>query len=138
MSWNLDLTGKVSLVTGGTRGIGRGIVERLRAAGSAVAYCGTSAKSVAEAQRHFDSLAAGPKVAGFVADVGERDSVEDLFKRVDSAFGRLTVLVNNAGVGVFAPLEQLRVEDWESVIGANLTGAFLCMRAALPRIKAQG
>ena len=130
MSWNLDLSGKVSLVTGGSRGIGRAVVERLRAAGGRVAYCSR------QAQAGLDD-SGEPKVAFHAADVSDPSSVRELFAWVDREFGRLDVLVNNAGVGRFAPLEKLAFEDWQTTVGTNLTGAFLCMKEALPRLKAQ-
>src|SRR5512143_1049802 len=105
MSWKLDLTGKASLVTGGARGIGRALVERLREAGSEVAWCCHTEKSLAAAQSHFDALPPGPKVMGCVADVGKKESVQALFAWLDREFGALDVLVNNAGLGIFAPLE---------------------------------
>jgi len=138
MTWNLDLTGKVSLVTGGTRGIGRAIVERLRIAGSSVAFCGRTAAGVDEANHYYAALGGGQKVAGLAADVADKESVRKLFAWLDREFGRLDVLVNNAGVGIFAPLEKLTFDEWATQIGINLTGAFHCMKAALPRLKAHG
>lgn len=138
MSWTLDLKGKVSLVTGGARGIGRALVVRLRASGSQVAWCCRTEASLAEAEEFYASLGPGPKVSGCIADVGRRESVHELFAWVDREFGALDVLVNNAGLGIFAPLEKLSEEDFDSVISTNLTGAFLCMKQAVPRLKARG
>jgi 3-oxoacyl-[acyl-carrier protein] reductase len=134
---NLNLQGKVALVTGGTRGIGRAIVERFLASGADVAFCGRTPASVAEALPSFASRY-GPKVDGTVADVREEASVRNLFAWLDQRFGGLDILVNNAGVGRFATVEEMTVEQWHDVIDTNLTGVYHCAHEALPRLKKRG
>jgi 3-oxoacyl-[acyl-carrier protein] reductase len=126
------LENQVALVTGSTRGIGRAIAKMFLDNRGAVVLSGRSQSAV---DRAVHELAAetGGKVAGKAADVRYYDEVRALFEFADREFGRLDVLVNNAGVGVFAPASQLSVEDWQKVIETNLTGAFFCTREALAR-----
>lgn len=125
------------MVTGGSRGIGRAIVERFLNAGAAVGYCARQEESVKES---LPALATrfGTKVDAQVADVRSRDSVQQFFGWMDARFGGLDILVNNAGVGRFATLEELNVDEWNDVIGTNLTGAYHCIHEALPRLKKRG
>jgi NAD(P)-dependent dehydrogenase (short-subunit alcohol dehydrogenase family) len=136
---NLNLEGKSALVTGGTRGIGRAIAERLLAAGASVAVCGRSAEG---ASRAGDELAlharAGARVWACAADVGAETAVRAMFEGVDAHLGGLDILVNNAGIGFFADLGALPPGQWREVIGTNLTGAYLCIHHALPRFRARG
>jgi 3-oxoacyl-[acyl-carrier protein] reductase len=127
-----NLTGKVSLVTGATRGIGRAIAAMLLKEGSSVVICGRRQDAVDAA---VASLAAetGGKVKGKAADVRNNDEVADLFRFVDQEFGGLDVLVNNAGVGVFRSISELSIQDWLYVIETNLHGVFYCTREALFR-----
>lgn len=126
------LRGKVILITGGTRGIGRAIAKRLLAAGAEVSICGRSAEAVAEAVRELEAQAGG-KVKGKAADVTKHEQVEALFRFVDEEFGGLDVLVNNAGTGLFRPLRNLTLDEWRTTIETNLSGAFYCSREALFR-----
>lgn len=127
----------MALVTGGTRGIGRAIVERFLAAGAEVAFCGKDEARVIQVREEL-STKEGPKVDGSVADVRSEDSVRRLFEWVDQRFGGLDILVNNAGVGRFATLEQMSAEEWNEVIGTNLTGVYHCLHEGLPRLKQRG
>lgn len=130
------LNGKIAVVTGGSRGIGRAIAAALSEAGAAVAICGRSQENL---ERTLEELArTGGRVAGRVADVGCWEDVEGFFQFVETEFGGLDILVNNAGVGVFAPVAQLSLQDWRRVIETNLTGAFYCSRAAIPRFQRRG
>jgi 3-oxoacyl-[acyl-carrier protein] reductase len=150
-----QIVGKKAIVTGGTRGIGRAVVEALTAAGATVVLTGTSAKSTNAA---LEELAAkGMKVFGFPADVSREDDVIKLFDFADQIFGELArtteprgpkdsqvsaggldILVNNAGLGIFKPAGELSLIDWKRVIDVNLTGAFHCSRLAIPRMQANG
>src|SRR5581483_5399765 len=110
-----SLNGKIALVTGGTRGIGRAIAAMLLQEGCLVAICGRNQDDV---DRTVSELAheTGGKVKGKAADVRKNDDVAALFHFVDQEFGGLDVLVNNAGVGVFRPISELSVENWLSVV----------------------
>lgn len=131
------LSGKVAVVTGGTRGIGRAIAERLLAEGASVAFCGRSAEAVATAAREM-AQATGGNVFGEAADVSKPADVRRFFQSVDARFGALHVLINNAGLGIFRRLGELSLEDWHSMIEVNLSGVFYCCREALQRFNNAG
>lgn len=136
----LNLKGKTALVTGGSRGIGRAVVERLLAAGAKVAFCGRSQEGVdrALAEIRAANSTFALMVAGRAADVGSEAQVRSLFEWMDMEVGVLDILVNNAGVGIFKDLAALAPEEWQSVIGTNLTGVYNCCHQALPRLRQQG
>ena len=130
-----SIAGKVALVTGGTRGIGRSIAEALLGAGAEVAICGRSAETVDRAAAELGKL--GP-VLGAAADVRHTDEVARLFAAVDGAFGGLDILVNNAGEGFFHKVGEMTTEEWLGNIELNLNGPFYCAREALVRFKKRG
>jgi 3-oxoacyl-[acyl-carrier protein] reductase len=131
-----SLAGKVAIVTGGTRGIGYAIVERLVAEGASVAFCGRTRESVDAAMR---SLAArGGKVCGHPADVTKPDEVHRFFQASDTTFGGLDILVNNAGTGAFRKVAEMSLEQWHTNIDLNLNAAFYCSREALSRFLPRG
>jgi 3-oxoacyl-[acyl-carrier protein] reductase len=129
------LTGKAAIVTGGTRGIGRAIAERLLREGAIVAICGRSADSTARAVSEMKPLG---RIYGCAADVSDYGQVRALFEAVDREFGRLDILVNNAGEGVFRKVGEMSPEDWHRNIDLNLNGPFYCSREALARFGADG
>jgi len=116
----LDLTGKVALVTGGTRGIGHDICQVLQNAGAKVALC---SRDGAKAQQVAAAFGGGAK--GYGCDVGVAAQVEALADAVDKDFGQIDVLVNNAGFTKDNLLFRITEADWDSVIDTNLKGAFL-------------
>jgi 3-oxoacyl-[acyl-carrier protein] reductase len=126
---------KVAIVTGGTRGIGRAIAARLLEEGAHVAICGTRQKSVDEATR---VLCSNGDVYGAVADVSKQQDVRSFIAAVQQKFGAIHVLVNNAGTGTFASVEQLSPEDWERMISLNLTGVYYCCHEVLPILRRNG
>jgi 3-oxoacyl-[acyl-carrier protein] reductase len=128
------LTGKVALITGGSRGIGLAIAKRFQAQGAAVTITGTTQGHLDEAAK---ALSAGRALA-VRADVRKYDEIAGAIAQTESAFGGLDILVNNAGVGVFKPVAETTVEDWQTVMDTNLTGVFYGCHAALPRLKARG
>ena len=131
------LNGKVALVTGATRGIGRAIAEALAAQGCNVVISARTAgdcRAVAEA---ITAKGTG-RASGFAADVSRNEDCVRLVQHTVDTFGGLNILVNNAGVGGFRPVEQMDVEHWDRVIGTNLNGLFYCTHAALPHLKKQG
>jgi 3-oxoacyl-[acyl-carrier protein] reductase len=131
----LFLSGKTALVTGATRGIGRAVAEALLTAGAAVAICGRDRKNVDTAVAEMKPLG---HVIGFAADVSRLEDVRTLVKETLDSLGRLDILINNAGVGVFQSVEQLKPEDWRLVIDLNLTGVYYCCHEALPYLKKNG
>lgn len=130
-----SLSGKVAIVTGGTRGIGRAIAARLLQEGASVAICGRSADSAARAAEEMKPLG---RVLGLAADVTDPRQVATLFGAVDRDLGRLDILVNNAGQGVFRKVGEMTPEDWHRNIDLNLNGPFYCSHEALSRFAGRG
>jgi NAD(P)-dependent dehydrogenase (short-subunit alcohol dehydrogenase family) len=127
---------KVALVTGAGSGIGRAVSLAFDSAGYSVALAGRRAAPLEETAALAASQGGGMLVVP--ADVGDPRSVAALFARVQDVFGRLDLLFNNAGAtapGI--PMEDLTIEQWNAVVGVNLTGAFLCAQAAIRLMKAQ-
>jgi NAD(P)-dependent dehydrogenase (short-subunit alcohol dehydrogenase family) len=131
------LGGKTAVVTGGTRGIGRAITEKLLEAGASVAFCGQTRQSVEAAMRQL-SAQFGDAVMGEALDVAREEEVATFFRHVDERFAHLDVLVNNAGIGLFAPAADLTPRDFRRVIETNVNGAFFCAREALARLRNAG
>ena len=129
------LSGKIAIVTGGTRGIGRAIAERLLREGASVAICGRRAETAAAAAAEMRPLG---NVFAVGADVADAAQVERFFLAVDAAFGGLDILVNNAGAGVFRKVAEMTPEDWHHNIDLHLNGPFYCSRQALPRFARRG
>jgi 3-oxoacyl-[acyl-carrier protein] reductase len=119
----IDLVGKNALVTGSTRGIGRAIAESLAGAGARVAIVGRDQARAAEA-----AAAVGNGARGFAADVSDPASVVALVDAVEKEFGQVDILVNNAGLTRDNILFRLKDEDWDTVLDANLRGAFIAIR----------
>jgi 3-oxoacyl-[acyl-carrier protein] reductase len=134
----IQLSEKVAIVTGGSRGIGRAIALGLAGAGAAVAvnYKGNQA-AADEVVRAIEAI--GGQALAVQADVSVPEDVERLFKAVAERFGRLDILVNNAGITRDTLLLRMKEADFDSVLDTNLRGAFLCTKAALrPMTKARG
>ena len=130
-----NLAGKIALVTGGSRGIGRAIAEALLEEGAKVAICGRSQGSLDAA---VEELSAKGEIAGAPCNMGRNEEVEALLAFVAERFGGLDVLVNNAGLGHFAPIHELTVEQWREVIDTNLSGVFYATKAAVPLMRKRG
>ena len=131
------MTNKICLVTGATRGIGRAIAKMMLQHGAQMTICGRQQNAVDIAVEELRAETGG-KVAGKAADVRNHDDVAGLFQFVDTHFGGLDVLVNNAGVGVFRSVSDLTVEDWRLTLETNLSGVFYCCREAFPRFQSRG
>ena len=132
-----DLTNKIAVVTGGTRGIGRAIVERLLREGASAALCSRSQENVRTTLAELERNAPG-RVFGMAADVSKLDEVRHFFTRVDERFGGVDYLINNAGIGIFKSVADLTPEEWHSVINLNLNGVFYCSREVLHRMRNRG
>jgi len=125
----VTLEGRVALVTGGSRGIGRATAELLARRGAMVAICArTGADAEATAQALRDE---GREAIALAADVGDSAQADAAVHACVGKFGRLDILVNNAGIRQDGLLLRMKDEDWDRVLGVNLTGAFNCTRAAL-------
>jgi 3-oxoacyl-[acyl-carrier protein] reductase len=125
-----DLTDRVAVVTGGTRGIGLAVSRTLAQAGVAVVV---AARGERDVERVTGEL--GPRALGVACDVRRVEECDRLVARAVERFGRVDILVNNAGLGVFAPVEAMSLEDWHRQVETNLDGVFYCCRAALPHLK---
>jgi 3-oxoacyl-[acyl-carrier protein] reductase len=131
------MTNKICLVTGGTRGIGLAITRMLLEEGAQVVISGRKQNTVDEAVEVLRAETSG-KVVGKAADVRDHEEIAGLFRFVDTHFGGLDVLVNNAGIGVFRSVSDLTVEDWKLTLETNLSGVFYCCREAFPRFQTRG
>ena len=131
------LDGKVALVTGGSRGIGRAIALRLAAEGADLAICARNAGAAGEVAAAIEAL--GRRCLVRQADVADAEQAAELVAATIAELGRLDVLVNNAGVTRDNLLMRMKEEDWDEVLAINLKGAFNCVRAAVrPMLKARG
>jgi 3-oxoacyl-[acyl-carrier protein] reductase len=137
---NFRHDGRVAVVTGAGRGIGRAIADALAASGATVAYLDSQSALVEEA-----ATASPGKAMALAADIADEAAVAAAFAAVAERFGPVGILVNNAGIspksgtdGRRAGAAEIPLEEWRRVLDVNLTGAFLCSRAVLPGMKAMG
>lgn len=126
---------KVALVTGAARGIGLAVARRFLVEGWQVALLDVASDLLADS---VGALAAPERTLALPCDVSEAKAVTAAFTRLERHFGRLDVLVNNAGIAIFAPLMETSDADWNRVLEVNLTGPFLCTKAAVPLLRKQG
>ena len=129
------LTGKVSLVTGSTSGIGLGIARALAEAGSAVVLNGFGLAAEITAARDQISEDYGVKTSYSAADMARPEAIAEMIATTLAEHGRLDVLVNNAGIQFVAPLDQFPVEKWDAILSINLSSAFHTTRLALPAMR---
>ncbi len=134
----MRLAGKVAIVTGGGRGIGRSIALRFAAEGAAVAIAGTGGEQLEATAREIGARGVGRALA-FVVDVADESAVIRMIDETVRACSRLDILVNNAGIaGPTAPVAATDRAEWERTLAVNLTGAFLCAKHAIPHLAAAG
>lgn len=127
-----DLTGRVAIVTGGTRGIGRAIAEGFTAAGASVVVASRKAEACAETEAHL--VAMGGAALGVPTHLGELDALDALVARTVDRFGRVDIVVNNAATALAQPLGSFTPEAWEKVYDVNLRGPVFLVQAALPHL----
>jgi 3-oxoacyl-[acyl-carrier protein] reductase len=130
------LDGRVALVTGGSRGIGRAIALRLARLGAAVAICGRDNKALQATAAELNQVSSG--VLAQVADVSRAADVEALVSKTAAQAGPISILVNNAGIGLFGTLQDHNEADWDLVLNTNLRSVFLVSRAVIPSMIRQG
>jgi 2-deoxy-D-gluconate 3-dehydrogenase len=133
---NFSLSGKVAIVTGGGRGIGRAIVDALAEAGADVAVAGRQQAPLDEAVRAVE--AAGRRAKGYSVDLRNVAEIRSLVADVVEDFGDLHILVNNAGVQLLAPAEELSEEYWDETLTTNLKAPFFCAQAAAQHYISRG
>jgi 3-oxoacyl-[acyl-carrier protein] reductase len=132
MKKNAPLSQEIAIVTGASRGIGLAIARKLGSLGACVALCSRSAASVKQAANALRGQ--GIDALGLAADVSVATSVRRFVARVHKDLGDASVLVNNAGIGVFHPVQEIQEADWDRVLDTNLKGAFLMSREVAPQM----
>jgi NAD(P)-dependent dehydrogenase (short-subunit alcohol dehydrogenase family) len=128
-----NLTGKVAIVTGATKGIGLAVAERMINEGMSVVVCSRTEADVRSVAERL-----GDHAFGVRCDVADPEDCERLVAATVERFGRLDVLVNNAGLGVFKPISEMSIDEWRLQIDVNLGGVFYCSKAALPHLSRSG
>ena len=131
-----NLNGCRAIVTGASKGIGRAIAERLADEGARLALMARSGPVLDD--RVADCHQRGAQATAFACDVSDARTVERQFAAAITWLGGVDLLVNNAGLGYFASVDELTVEEFDEMLGTNLRGVFLCSRAVVPRMKADG
>jgi 3-oxoacyl-[acyl-carrier protein] reductase len=126
---HMDFKGQVALVTGGARGIGRAIAERLAREGVDLAIADVSLQSAEDAARGLSAL--GIRAGALKLDVSRSEEVAGAFAKIVSDFGRLDIVINNAGITRDGLILRMKEEDWDAVINVNLKGVFLCSKEAV-------
>jgi NAD(P)-dependent dehydrogenase (short-subunit alcohol dehydrogenase family) len=132
----MTMAGQVVVVTGGANGIGRAIAEGMASAGADVIIADRRDARPAA----YELCRLGHPALGVDVDIADEDAVDELIRRVASEYGRVDVLVNNAGIFSSltpAPFEQSSVADWQAILDVNVIGVFRCCRAVLPVMRAQ-
>jgi 2-deoxy-D-gluconate 3-dehydrogenase len=131
-----DLSGKVAVVTGGNGGIGFGMARGLAEAGCTIVVAGRNADKSARAVKELQGL--GVRAAAVAANVADEAAVAALIKRTAEDFGRVDIVINNAGTNIRKMPQDLSLDEWHHVMDTNLTSAFLVSKAAYPHMKRQG
>ncbi len=133
----MNLKDKVAVVTGGTKGIGRGIAEALAQAGALVSISGRIAEEVRQTASDLDTLGGG-NVVGFACDVRDHSQVKSFLEQTVTHLGGLDIVINNAGIGIFDSVENLAPEDFRAVLETNLFGVYYVCHEAIPLLKKRG
>jgi 3-oxoacyl-[acyl-carrier protein] reductase len=133
----LDLTGRTAVVTGSSKGIGYAIAEALARAGANVTVSARNEDQVRAAAERLDGVGKG-EVLGVRCDVRSHEDVKGMIDATVERFGGIDILINNAGVGAFAPMGELSPEQWLRVIETNLNGVYFACHEALPHMKGRG
>jgi 3-oxoacyl-[acyl-carrier protein] reductase len=129
-----DLKGRVALVTGASQGIGRAVALELARAGASVAVCARNEEKIAAVVKEITG--AGGAAGAFKLDVASEDEIKSVVKAVVGQYSKLDILVNNAGITRDQLAMRMKRADWDAVLNTNLTGAFLCIQAAVgPMLK---
>lgn len=122
-----DLTGRVAIITGGSIGLGRQMAEGLAEMGATLVLCARKKERCEQAAEELQRL--GVKTLALACDVKNPASIQEMVDATLAHFGQIDILINNAGTSWGAPVEEMRLQDWNKVIETNLTGTFLCSQA---------
>lgn len=133
----LDLSGQVALITGASRGIGLAMAEIFASAGAHLALVARTRETLEELAARLHAGDASSRALALVADVANENQVDQALRQTLTEFGRVDILINNAGLISLGSSLQMELAEWERIIGANLTGAFLCSRAVVPVMERQ-
>jgi len=136
MDFRPDLSGKLALITGASRGLGQAMAIALSSAGATVALVARNADKLKSVQQAIET--SGGKAAWFVADVTREEDVRRLLPEVSAKLGRVNILINNAGINIRKNLIDFTLDEWRSVIDASLTSTFLMCRSFVPSMKGAG
>jgi 2-deoxy-D-gluconate 3-dehydrogenase len=136
MAQPFDLSGRVAIVTGGNSGIGLGMSRGLAEAGASVVVAARRADRNQQAVAELTGL--GAQAMAVEVDVRSETSIKDLMRQTIKRFGRLDILINNAGTNIRRQPQDMTLDEWNTVLETNLTSAFLCSRDAYPHLKAAG
>lgn len=123
----VSLQGKVALVTGATRGIGKAVALRLAKAGATLSICGRDLAKLSKCQKEIEAL--GRSCLALQVNISKSEEVNEMVNKTLDKFGKVDILINNAGITRDSLLVRMKESDWESVLATNLTGAFLVTRA---------
>jgi NAD(P)-dependent dehydrogenase (short-subunit alcohol dehydrogenase family) len=131
-----DLSGKIALITGASKGLGRAMALALSDAGAVVALVSRDAEKLHAVKREIESSGRAAKV--FIADVAKEESVRVLESEISAHLGQVQILINNAGINIRKNLVDFSLDEWRSVLDTNLTSVFLMCRAFMPHMKGTG
>ncbi|EDL61333.1 SDR family NAD(P)-dependent oxidoreductase [Gimesia maris] len=129
-----DLTGRVAIITGGSKGLGSAMAEGLASAGANLLLTSRNQDEV-EATAAQIQADYGNKVIGMAADVTDPDQVTAMTERAISEFGKIDILINNAGINIRGPIDDITLEEFQDVQNVNVTGPWLCVRSVVPHMK---
>jgi gluconate 5-dehydrogenase len=132
-----DLTGRVAVVTGGSKGLGQAMAAGLASAGADVVVVSRHLQDV-EAVAEELTRDFGRRALGLAADVTDAESVQNMIAQVTGQFGKIDILINNAGINIRGPIDELTYEQFQQVMQVNVNGAWLCTQAVVPQMKAAG
>ncbi len=132
----MDIKNKIALVTGASKGIGRETALALAREGAHIAISARSEELLQEVAGEI--RAAGSKALVFPGDMSDEKTIAEFVEATIAEFGRLDILINNAGVGIFGPIAELSTEDWDTMFNLNMRGVFLMTRTCLPHLRAAG
>jgi len=132
-----DLTDKVAIVTGGSKGLGAAMAEGLASAGAKLVLTSRNQEEVDEVATRIN-LEYGTEAVGIKADVTSQDEVQALVDKTIEYFGKIDILINNAGINIRGPIDELSYEEFQEVQKINVDGIWLCSRAVVPHMKAAG